>query len=143
VEGVLLVLRVVSGSLLLLFLAALFVMMWRDFRVISFEISTRTRPQGHLVVINTSETGPKTGSTFPLLPLTSLGRSPTNTIVLEDAFISGEHATITLRSGRWWLEDRGSSNGTQLNGYRIRESVIVSTGDIISVGQIDLKLELE
>ena len=142
-EGVLLVLRVVSGSLLLLFLVALFVMMWHDFRAINFEISTRTRRQGHLVVINTSENGPKTGATFPLIPLTSLGRSLTNSIVLEDAFISGEHATITLRNGKWWLDDRGSSNGTQLNGYRIRESVIVSTGDIISVGQIDLKLELE
>jgi len=143
VEGVLFGLRIGSGMLLLVFLAALFWMMWRDFKAISFEVSTRTRPQGHLVVINSSDNGLKPGTTFALLPLTRLGRLPTHTIPLEDAFISGEHATITLRSGRWWLDDRGSSNGTQLNGYRIRESVIVSTGDIISVGQIDLKLELE
>jgi pSer/pThr/pTyr-binding forkhead associated (FHA) protein len=50
---------------------------------------------------------------------------------------------LTLRSGQWWLEDRGSSNGTRLNGYRVEEPIVLSAGDIIGIGQLELKLELE
>ena len=78
-----------------------------------------------------------------LVMSTSLGRSPTNTVALNDSFASGEHALIMLRGGQWWLEDRGSSNGTLLNGYRVEEPVVLSAGDIIVVGQVELKLELE
>lgn len=146
VDVLLLLLRIISGVLLLAFVGAVFVMMWRDFRMVSLEVETRTRSRGRLVVINSATTVDERlqpGASFPLLPLTSVGRAPTNTIRLEDAFTSGEHATITLRNGRWWLEDRGSSNGTQLNGYRIAETVILSTGDIVTIGQTDLKIELE
>jgi FHA domain len=143
VDSLLFVLRLTSAALLIMFVAAVFVMMWHDYRALSLEISTRTRPQGRLLVIHGNEDGMKPGAAFPLLPLTRLGRAPTNTIMIEDAFTSSEHATITLRGGKWWLEDHGSSNGTQLNGYRVREATIVSTGDVISIGQVDLKIEME
>ncbi len=80
---------------------------------------------------------------FPILPLTSLGRAPTNTIHLPDSFASNEHALIAYRSGNWWLEDRNSSNGTLLNGTRISEPVILSSGDLIGIGRITLRLQLE
>src|SRR5215470_10486813 len=99
--------------------------------------------QLHQCGVRAEVAGLKPGATFPLLPLTSLGRAPTNTITLNDTFASGEHALVTLRGGQWWLEDRGSSNGTLLNGYRIEEPVVISTGDVIGVGQVELKLELE
>lgn len=155
VDGVLFALRLLSALLLLAFVLAAFVMIWRDVRVVSLEVATRTRPRGRLVVCNVPADAaddppplsggprPAPGVSYPLLPVTSLGRAPTNTIVLDDAFISSDHAAITLRNGRWWLEDRGSSNGTQLNGYRIAEAVILSTGDIVTVGQVQLRIELE
>ncbi len=139
----LLTLRVAAGLLLLAFAGALFWMMWRDYRAVSEEIASRTRRRGRLVIMRADGTTMKPGTTFPLLPLTSLGRAPTNSICLSDTFASNEHALVTLRSGQWWLEDRGSSNGTRLNGYRIEEPVVVSTGDVIAVGQVELKLELE
>src|SRR5260221_14351705 len=101
------VLRIAAGLLLLFFVGAIFVMMWQDYRVISQEIATRTRRRGHLRVIHAESADLKPGTAFPLLPLTSLGRSLTNTIALEDTFASGEHALVTRRSGQWWLEDRG------------------------------------
>jgi hypothetical protein len=140
---VLFALRVSAGLLLLAFIGALFWMMWRDYHAISEEIATRTRRRGRLVVLSADSTVLKIGAAFPLMPLTSLGRAPTNTIPLNDTFASNEHALLTLRGGQWWLEDRGSSNGTRLNGYRIEESVVLSTGDVIGVGQVELKLELE
>ena len=140
---VLFALRVIAGLFLLSFIGVLLVMMWRDYQAVSSEVISRTRKRGRLVVLHADGTTLKPGMAFPLLPLTSLGRAPTNTIVLNDTFASGEHALVTLRGGQWWLEDRNSSNGTVLNGYRIQEAVVVSAGDIISVGQVDLKLELD
>jgi pSer/pThr/pTyr-binding forkhead associated (FHA) protein len=99
--------------------------------------------RGRLVVMHGNDDGLVTGTAFPLLPLTSLGRAPTNTIHFEDSFISNVHAFITLRGGRWWLEDQGSSNGTQLNGHRVEQPVVVTTGDTISIGQVELRIELE
>jgi hypothetical protein len=142
-EVVLLILRVMAALLLLAFVGALFIMMWRDYHAVSQEVVLRTRKRGRLVVVNGDGAPLKQGVTFPLLPLTSLGRAPTNTIVLNDTFTSNEHALVTLRSGQWWLEDRNSSNGTLLNGYRIEEPVVVSAGDVIAVGRVELKLELD
>jgi hypothetical protein len=142
-EVLLLILRIAAALLLLAFVGALFVMMWRDYHAVSQEVVSRTRRRGRLVVVNGDGTPLKQGITFPLLPLTSLGRAPTNTIVLDDTFTSNEHALVTLRSGQWWLEDRNSSNGTLLNGYRIQEPVVVSAGDVIAVGRVELKLELD
>ena len=136
-------LRVASAVLLLVFVGAIFLMMWRDYRVVNREVATRTHKRGRLVIVRADGTSMKIGTTFPLLPLTSLGRAATNTIQLKDTYASGEHALVTLRGGQWWLEDRGSSNGTLLNGYRIDEPVVVSTGDLIAVGQVELKLEIE
>ena len=144
IETVLFLLRVAAGLLLLAFLGALFVMIWRDYRMTGKEVQSRTQRRGRLVVLQADgSTSLKPGASFPLLPLTSLGRSPTNTIMLKDSFASSEHALVLLRGGQWWLEDRHSSNGTLLNGYRIEEPVVVSAGDVISIGQVDLKLELE
>lgn len=142
-DTLLVLLRVLAGLLLLAFIGALFVMIWRDYRVLNREVESRTRQRGRLVVVNANGASYKPGTAFPLLPLTSLGRAPSNTIILNDSFASNEHAVVMLRGGQWWLEDLGSSNGTLLNGYRIQEPVVVSSGDIIVVGQIELKLELE
>jgi hypothetical protein len=140
---ILFVLRVAAGLLLIAFAGALFLMMWRDYRSVSEEVASRTRRRGRLVVMNANDAALKPGTAFPLLPLTSLGRGPTNTIILNDTFASTEHAMVTLRSGQWWLEDRRSSNGTVLNGWKIEEPVVISAGDIITVGRVDLKVELE
>jgi pSer/pThr/pTyr-binding forkhead associated (FHA) protein len=49
----------------------------------------------------------------------TIGRDPKNDLVFESTAVSREHAGITSRDGRWYLEDRGSFNGTYLNGTRV------------------------
>jgi pSer/pThr/pTyr-binding forkhead associated (FHA) protein len=49
----------------------------------------------------------------------SVGRDPTNDLVMESSAVSREHAAVTFQDGRWYLEDRGSFNGTYLNGTRV------------------------
>jgi pSer/pThr/pTyr-binding forkhead associated (FHA) protein len=39
--------------------------------------------------------------------------------MLNDTYMSGEHARLTLHEGRWWIADLGSTNGTFVNGTRV------------------------
>jgi pSer/pThr/pTyr-binding forkhead associated (FHA) protein len=82
------------------------------------------------------------GTVFPLQPVTSLGRSAVNTIIIPDAYASLEHALLIYRGGQWWLEDRGSRNGTTLNAAVIHNPTVVSAGDIVGIGQVQLKLDV-
>jgi hypothetical protein len=142
-EFLLFILRIASALLLLALLSALFWIMWRDVRAATETSSTR-RTYGRLSRVYELEQGyVATGEYYPLLPLTSLGRSPTNSVPLDDTFASSDHAVVALRNGRWWLEDRQSTNGTLLNKIPIDQAVIITDGDIISIGQTHYRLDLE
>lgn len=141
-DAVLLALRILAGGLLLAFLGAVFIMLWRDFRAATAAAGEPGRRRGRLVVVGAGA-ATRLGASYALLPLTTLGRAPTNTIVLDDTFCSQEHALVTRRDGQWWLEDRGSSNGTRLNGEPVREPVVLSSGDVIGVGRLELRVELD
>ena len=63
---------------------------------------------------------------------TLIGRNPTTDITLLDENISREHAVILLDSetGTYTLEDLQSSNGTKVNGKKIRSAVLSDTDEI-------------
>ncbi len=138
----LLVLRILLAVLLYAFLAAVLLMLWRDLRQATVTIEV-TRPGGRLLVLHAADDKLAVGVTFPLQTVTSIGRSPANTIPIPDTFASGQHALLTWREGQWWLEDQDSRNGTLLNDARIDSPTVVSAGDVIGVGRAKLKLELE
>jgi hypothetical protein len=138
------ILRILSGALLLAMFTALIVVLWRDYRLTATQTQASKRSYGKLShLLQLDEMYVPTGDSHALRPLTSFGRSPTNSVVLDDSFTSSEHATITLRDGQWWLEDRNSRNGTLLNGEPIEMPVIITDGDILSVGQSHFRLDLE
>jgi predicted component of type VI protein secretion system len=101
------------------------------------------RPSGRLVVLHTADEALAIDTAFPLQPVTSIGRSPANTVSIPEPHASAQHSLLTLREGKWWVEDRGSRNGTLLNGTRITGPTVVSAGDVIGVGRTQLKLELD
>jgi hypothetical protein len=143
IDVVLFILRAASGLLLLGLLVALFVILWRDYRAVALPPATGRRAYGQLARVAALDGQYlKTGVQHELLPLTSIGRSPTNSIVIDDTFASGDHALVALRAGRWWLEDRGSRNGTLLNDIPVTAPMILTHGDIISIGAVKLRLEL-
>lgn len=141
-DVLLLALRILLTILLYAFLAAVLLMLWRDLRQATGGREA-DRPGGQLVVLRTEGETPAPGTAFPLQPVTSMGRSPGNAVCIPDAYASTQHALLTWREGQWWLEDRGSRNGTLLNGTRISSPTVVSAGDVIGVGRTQLKLELE
>jgi len=50
---------------------------------------------------------------------TTIGRQPGNDLVLDDARVSRQHATIECQDDLCWITDLGSSNGTVLAGERL------------------------
>jgi serine phosphatase RsbU (regulator of sigma subunit) len=73
----------------------------------------------------------------------SIGRSPTNDIVLPDQFTSGCHATISATDAGYVLEDQASKNGTFLNGPRSTGGTMLTRGDKIHIGESDIFFECE
>lgn len=70
----------------------------------------------------------------------SLGRGEENDIVVADPRVSRRHARILLDAGVPAIEDLDSSNGTFVNGAEI-ERQILAPGDVIVVGETELRLE--
>lgn len=73
----------------------------------------------------------------------SIGRGPTNDLVVPDGMVSWEHLKVWAERGQVWCADAGSTNGTFVNGNRITGTVQVTVGDRITVGdKLHLKLQL-
>jgi FHA domain len=72
----------------------------------------------------------------------SVGRSSTNDIELRgDGFASARHARFDPRPDGVWLEDVGSTNGTFVNGIRLERPRKLAPGDVVRVGETDLRYE--
>ncbi len=76
---------------------------------------------------------------FPLSQrLTTIGRAPTCDLVLEYGSVSRLHARVELTEAGYTVLDAGSTNGTNVNGRRISEMQLLSSGDEISMSEISL-----
>jgi pSer/pThr/pTyr-binding forkhead associated (FHA) protein len=67
-------------------------------------------------------------------PVLLVGRSRTCDVVVDEPTVSGTHAALMLFGGRWYVTDRGSTNGTCVNGRRIWGTATVDPGDRLSLG---------
>lgn len=77
---------------------------------------------------------------IPLKEEMTIGRSLQCDISIpDDRFISQYHARISLQNGNCVVEDLGSTNGTYLNGARIKSPARVQRGDRISLGNTILE----
>lgn len=68
----------------------------------------------------------------------TLGRLPSNDVVIGDRVVSGHHAKILTIHGTSFLEDLNSTNGTFVNAERIKKCVL-KHGDTISLARCKLK----
>lgn len=135
-----LALRIAFIGLIYLFLFQVVRVIVRDLRTAGQVVAAQPRSRyGKLVVVDPGGGRLTPGTVFTLQAVTSLGRKASNTIVLEDDFISGEHTLISWRDGRAWLEDVASTNGTYLNDAEINRPAALSEGDIVGIGGVRLK----
>jgi pSer/pThr/pTyr-binding forkhead associated (FHA) protein len=72
----------------------------------------------------------------------TVGRGGQNDVVLDgDDFASARHARVEPRRDGVWVHDVGSTNGTFVNGARLDRPRRLSVGDILRVGETDLRYE--
>jgi pSer/pThr/pTyr-binding forkhead associated (FHA) protein len=95
-----------------------------------------------LVVLASPAIDPGTERELDSSPVT-LGRSSENDLVLDaDDFASVQHARIEPRRDGVWVEDLDSTNGTFVNGTKLTRPQKLTPGDVIRVGETDLRYEL-
>lgn len=136
------ILRLASALLLLGFLALLAWLVYRDLKAATATLTAQEQHQVRLEILATESTSHPVGTYFVLQPVTSIGRSAGNSIVLDDQYASNEHALITRRGELWWVEDLGSRNGMLLNELPLKEATVISAGDVITIGGTKMRLEL-
>ena len=76
---------------------------------------------------------------------TSIGRSPTQDVVLSDPCVSRHHAVIVREGDACTVIDKTSTHGTFLNGVRVEQAVL-KPGDILQMGSLlgpQLRLHLK
>jgi FHA domain len=151
VDEVLLILKVA-------FLVLLYVFIWRIVRTASRDLrlpqesfilapsaaGLHAQPSfhsGRLVVVSSSDLGE--GEDFELNSAQlTIGRGSQNDIAIAtDEYASARHARFEPRQDGVWVQDLGSTNGTYLNGTRLDRPRRLSRGDIVRVGETDLRFE--
>lgn len=78
--------------------------------------------------------GEKRGQSFPFDRNVLIGRGPLSDLQVKDAAVSHRHALLTVSSGRCFLSDLQSGNGTYWNGQRIQAPQLLAEGDELRVG---------
>jgi hypothetical protein len=153
VDEVLLVLKIA-------FLVLLYTFIWRIVRTASRDLrlpqesfvlapsaaaglqASRPGPHtGHLVGVKSADL--ERGDDFELNSAQlTIGRGNQNDIAIAtDEYASARHARFEPRQDGVWVQDLGSTNGTYLNGTRLDRPRRLSRGDIVRVGETDLRYE--
>jgi hypothetical protein len=149
IDEVLLILKV-------LFLVLLYLFIWRIVRSASRDVrlpqeSFILRPSGEsarppikagrLVVVKSPAL--EEGADFELdSAALTIGRGGQNDIQLDrDEFASARHARFEPRRDGVWVQDQGSTNGTYLNGTKLTRPRRLTVGDVVRVGETDLRYE--
>ena len=71
-----------------------------------------------------------------------VGRGSGNDVNLaRDEYASSNHARVEPRRDGVWVEDVGSTNGTYLNGIRLTNAKRLTPGDVLRVGETELRYE--
>jgi hypothetical protein len=71
---------------------------------------------------------------------TTIGRHDSNDIPISEQTVTGKHAKIVFENGILTLVDLGSTNGTFVNGVRIRSQELKS-GDRFRLGNVEMTLK--
>jgi pSer/pThr/pTyr-binding forkhead associated (FHA) protein len=99
-----------------------------------------SQPDKPLMLVVTAGPPELEGVRLPLDSLVRIGRAPGLELVIADDFVSTQHARIVPEADGPVLEDLGSTNGTLINGVRVKSPVALQPADEIEVGTVRLKV---
>lgn len=132
----------------ILFLVLLTALVWQIYRVTQADLRLAARAaeapaavhEPQLVVI--AGAGLTPGTAFPVRGELTLGRFGDNVIVIQDGYCSGRHARVWRERGRCYIQDLGSTNGTLVNGHRLKDQpVALSPGAEVRIGETAFRFE--
>jgi pSer/pThr/pTyr-binding forkhead associated (FHA) protein len=99
------------------------------------------RELGRLVVLQSPALDQGDVFTLDSHPLT-VGRGTNNDVPIgTDEYASGRHARFEPRRDGVYIEDIGSTNGTFVNGIRLTRERKLAPGDVVRIGETDLRFE--
>ena len=100
-------------------------------------------PNGRPIPALMITSGPRTGERHLLFNGFLIGKQPGCNLIIEDGYTSSQHAQIAMdQNGVCKLYDRGSTNGTYVNGVRINESPL-QHGLVIRIGSTEMRFLAE
>ena len=67
----------------------------------------------------------------------SIGRDASCDLAIPDMTVSRRHAQLERTKDGWLIADLESTNGTRVNGWRVRGKVPVRAGDVVSFGNLE------
>jgi hypothetical protein len=83
-----------------------------------------------------------TGRTYELkVDRTTIGRVEDNAFPIPEGSISSHHCEVHLRGSEVVIKDLNSTNGTFINGQQITGEAVLKPGQILRLGQIEMRLE--
>jgi len=104
--------------------------------------SSPPRPTGVAFASFLVRSGGLMGQRLPVkTPVVNLGRADYNDIVLPDPSISTSHAKLQRREGVWVLVDLDSTNGTFVEGERVKGEAPLGPGAMVRLGDVQLLFE--
>jgi len=93
-----------------------------------------------LVLVGVSS--PADGCTWPLdKAVVTIGRDDERDVTLPHPSVSREHAQIVRQQAGYFIADLHSRNGTRLNGEPIVAPALLAPGDVLRVGEVELRCE--
>ena len=97
-------------------------------------------PPRRLLVVTSPEL--QEGQTIEVAAPTTVGRDAHSGIRLDrDEFASATHARIEPRPDGAWVDDLGSTNGTFVNGTKLKRAQLAKVGDVIRIGATELQVQ--
>ncbi len=72
----------------------------------------------------------------------TIGRRPSNDLVIDHLTVSGQHAAIDTSSTGSFILDLGSTNGTMVNGQPVKKHLL-QNDDVIEIGKYKLRFQLD
>ncbi|WP_164018389.1 FHA domain-containing protein [Pyxidicoccus trucidator] len=86
--------------------------------------------------------GPKAGEEFSLEDGEyTIGRATDNPICIPDTSVSRKHVMVRKLGAGWAVSDMGSGNGTLVNGDVINDETPLANGDVVTLGDTELRFE--
>lgn len=134
----LLSLRFILALLLYAFLAFSVWTVWKDLKKTAEVSQTRSTPpifieleyeKGNRLTYNNSEI--------------IIGRAPICDLHIMDETVSSKHGQMYYRYNQWWYEDLGSSNGSFLNELPVKTATVLTDGDELRLGKINMQITLK